>query len=67
MKVWMNGIPFFDATDRTYTKGHYGYMANKAYVAFSSLTTKPANDSDAWSTQYAIWDSGTAKAEVQIQ
>ena len=65
LKVWMNGIPFFDATDGTYTKGHYGYMANKAYVAFSSLTLKPLADNEVWSNQYAIWDTGTAKAEIK--
>ena len=61
----MNGIPFFDTTDNTYTKGFYGYTANKAYVAFSPLTLKPLADNEAWSNQYAIWDTGTAKAEIK--
>ncbi len=65
LKVSMNGVPFFDLTDSTYTRGFYGYFADKAYICFSALTTKPLANNVAWSNQYAIWDSGPAKAEIK--
>ncbi|WP_205621417.1 CARDB domain-containing protein [Paenibacillus pasadenensis] len=65
IEVFLNNIPILSATDGQFLEGKFGYFANKAYVRFSALTYKAVDSKVEWSADYAIWDEGTAKAEVQ--
>jgi hypothetical protein len=63
--LWLNGIPILNATDGTFTDGRFGYFADKSFVTYTSMRYKAIAQSVVWSNQYAIWDSGTASAEVK--
>ncbi|WEK53521.1 MAG: hypothetical protein P0Y55_13145 [Candidatus Cohnella colombiensis] len=65
MNVWLNGIPILQANDTTYTTGKFGYFSDKAFTTFSPLSYKTIAETSPWSTLYAIWNNGTATAEVQ--
>lgn len=65
IQAWLNNIPMLDVEDSTYATGRYGYFSDKAYTTFGSLQYKVAQAQDTWSTEYAIWDSGTATAQVK--
>ncbi len=67
IKVFVKGIPFFDVEDKTYLKGKIGFFSDKAYVDYREISYKPVMDTEIWSTQYAIWETGTAKAEVKYK
>ncbi|RAP77393.1 hypothetical protein DL346_02600 [Paenibacillus montanisoli] len=64
-KVFLDNTPLFEVEDDTYTSGRYGYFANKSFTTFGTLAYKLIVTNEVWSDQYAIWDSGTAHAEVQ--
>ncbi|MBP3962027.1 hypothetical protein [Paenibacillus lignilyticus] len=63
--VFLDNTPLFEVDDATYSSGRYGYFSNKAYTTFGTLAYKPIATNDVWSDQYAIWDEGEAKAQVQ--
>ena len=63
--VFLDNTPIFEADDGTYAAGRFGYFSNKSFVTFSGLAYKPMTTDDAWSDQYAIWDAGSATAEVK--
>ncbi|NBD26523.1 hypothetical protein [Paenibacillus glycinis] len=65
LAVFLDNTPIFEADDGTYASGRFGYFSNKAFVTFSGLAYKPMTSNDAWSDQYAIWDAGSATAEVK--
>ncbi|AJY73652.1 hypothetical protein VN24_02180 [Paenibacillus beijingensis] len=63
--VFLNNIPILTANDGSYSQGRFGYFSNKAFVRFSAFTYKPVKQGTVeWSDSYAIWDEGTARAEV---
>ncbi|WP_143089155.1 hypothetical protein [Paenibacillus sp. UNC496MF] len=63
--VFLDNAPLFETDDETYTVGRFGYFSNKSFVTFNGLAYKPLVQNDVWSDQYAIWDEGSAKAEIQ--
>ncbi|WP_219838459.1 hypothetical protein [Paenibacillus sp. R14(2021)] len=63
--VFLDNTPLIEADDDTYASGRFGYFSNKSFVTFSGLAYKPMLQNDVWSDQYAIWDAGTASADVQ--
>ncbi|SFJ03231.1 hypothetical protein SAMN02799624_03096 [Paenibacillus sp. UNC496MF] len=63
--VFLDNAPLFEADDDTYASGRFGYFSNKSFVTFSGIAYKPLLQNDVWSDQYAIWDEGSAKAEIQ--
>ncbi|MFD0674096.1 hypothetical protein [Cohnella sp. GCM10027633] len=66
IQVFIQGVPFFDVTDGTFSKGRMGPYSDKAFVEFGGIGYKPyAGNTTVWSDQYAIWDSGEAKADIQ--
>ncbi len=66
MKVWVNGIPFFDKNDSTFTSGKFGPFSEKALISFSGLYSKVIqNNLVDWLANYAIWEPSTSRAEVQ--
>ncbi|MGU3473333.1 CARDB domain-containing protein [Paenibacillus sp. D51F] len=67
IEAFLNNIPTLSATDGQFTEGKFGYYANKAYVRFSALTYKAVENKVEWSADYAIWDEGTARADVQYE
>ncbi|MFD0712418.1 hypothetical protein [Paenibacillus sp. GCM10027626] len=62
--VILNNIPVISVTDGSFKEGKFGYFSNKAYVYFSAFTYKPVKEIIEWSDSFAIWDEGTATAEV---
>ncbi|ASS68810.1 MULTISPECIES: CARDB domain-containing protein [unclassified Paenibacillus] len=67
IEAFLNNIPILSATDSQFTEGKFGYYANKAYVRFSALTYKAVENKVEWSEDYAIWDEGMARADVQYE
>ncbi|WP_188532798.1 hypothetical protein, partial [Paenibacillus abyssi] len=65
IEVWLNNIPVLQAQDNTYTTGKFGYFADKSFVTFSALRYKGLQNQEFWSKQFAIWNEGTAKADVR--
>ncbi|WP_229725277.1 hypothetical protein, partial [Paenibacillus abyssi] len=65
IEVWLNNIPVLQAQDNTYTTGKFGYFADKSFVTFSALRYKELQNQEFWSKQFAIWNEGTAKADVR--
>ncbi|MBB3069431.1 hypothetical protein FHS14_002421 [Paenibacillus baekrokdamisoli] len=63
--LFIDNTPIFSTIDDTYASGRYGYFNSKSFVTFSSLAYKALTENIVWSDQYAIWDEGTAKAEVE--
>ncbi len=68
MNVWFNGIPMFsNVSDSAFSSGTFGMYSNRSFVNFKGLYAKdldPGNSTD-WLTNYAIWDAGTARADVR--
>lgn len=65
MAVALDNAPLFEVDDESFETGRFGYFANKSFVTFSGLAYKPIVNEAVWSDQYAIWDAGSASAEVQ--
>ncbi|XID95703.1 hypothetical protein ACF3MZ_14785 [Paenibacillaceae bacterium WGS1546] len=66
IEVFMDGVPYFEATDSTYRSGKFGPFSDKSYVSFSGVSQKDLSNPDVeWMTGYAIWDEGTATANVR--
>ncbi|HEX7058051.1 MAG TPA: PKD domain-containing protein [Bacilli bacterium] len=64
--VYLNGTPYLNATDSTFTSGKFGPFSDKPYVQFSNISQKQLSTPDVeWLTSYAIWDAGEAKADVR--
>ncbi|WP_236345403.1 CARDB domain-containing protein [Paenibacillus plantiphilus] len=64
IEVFLNNIPILSAKDGAYSEGRFGYYSDKSFVRFSSLTYKAVRHKVEWSDSYAIWDEGTATADV---
>ncbi|WP_155987817.1 hypothetical protein [Gorillibacterium massiliense] len=68
INVWMNGIPVFSGIqDTTYTEGKFGYFTDKSFVSFSALSAKMLTDNTQWMKQYAIWEEGSATADIRYK
>lgn len=66
IQVFMNGVPYFDKTDTTFSSGKFGPFSDKSYVNFTNINQKDIKEADVnWLTNYAIWENGTAQAEVR--
>ncbi|MBM7566728.1 hypothetical protein [Paenibacillus sacheonensis] len=63
--VFLDNAPIMEVNDAAYTTGRFGYFTNKSFVTFSGVAYKPIVKNDVWSDQYAIWDEGSAAADVQ--
>lgn len=67
IQVYVNGVPYFDVTDNTFATGKFGPFSNKSYVDFSKIALVQLADSTVeWMTNFAIWDAGSATADVRI-
>lgn len=67
IEVFVNGAPYFNVTDSTWTSGKMGPFSDKSFIRFGAITTKEAKNPEAvWGQDYAVWDAGTAKAEVRL-
>ncbi|WP_188988608.1 CARDB domain-containing protein [Paenibacillus nasutitermitis] len=62
--VFLNNIPLLTAADGSYAEGRFGYFSDKSFVTFSAFTYKAVQNKIEWSDSYAIWDEGTATADV---
>ncbi len=59
-------MPYFDVTDTQYTTGKIGPFSDKSFVRFGLVTTKALREPEiAWDQSYAIWEDGSARAEVR--
>jgi hypothetical protein len=66
IQVFVGGVPYFDVTDNTFTSGKFGPFSLKPYVDFSAIIRKEtAEPTEEWITGYAIWEDGSARAEVR--
>jgi len=66
LDVYVNGVPYLSVTDSTYGSGKFGPFSHKPYVRFGSIKTKAVQPQEiVWDTAYAIWEAGSAKAEVR--
>ncbi|MFD2672382.1 PKD domain-containing protein [Marinicrinis sediminis] len=65
IQVRVDGVPYFDVTDGTYTAGTYGPFSERPYATFSGLTVKRLeNPTIQTISGLAIWDEGTGFATV---
>lgn len=66
IEAFVNGVPYFDITDNTFTSGKFGPFSDKAYVDFSNIARiQLSTPTTEWLTNYAIWDAGAATADVR--
>ncbi|HZG56303.1 PKD domain-containing protein, partial [Paenibacillus sp.] len=66
IEVFVNGAPYFDKTDSSWTSGKIGPFSNKSYVDFGSVSVKEVKAPQTyWDQDVALWDSGSASAEVR--
>ncbi|MFB9753709.1 PKD domain-containing protein [Paenibacillus hodogayensis] len=68
LDVTLGGIPYLSVTDGTFPSGKIGPFTTKSYVDFKAVSLKnvPRQSVD-WLTQYAIWESDTARAEARYE
>lgn len=68
IQVFMNGVPYFDVTDGQFASGSFGPFSDKSFVVFSGIAAKAIQLSDDnWLSNYAIWEEGSAKADVRYK
>jgi hypothetical protein len=66
LELFVNGAPYFNVTDGTFREGRFGPFSDKAYVRFGPVATKEiVPDQLFWDAEYAIWEEGSARAEVR--
>ena len=66
LQVYMDDVPYFDMTDSTFSAGKFGPFSNKSYVSFSSIAHVELTEPNvSWLSSYAIWEEGTAEAQVR--
>ncbi|MEF3304217.1 PKD domain-containing protein [Paenibacillus sp. GYB003] len=64
IKLSVNGVPYFDFTDETYTSGKFGPFSNKSYASFGSISIKGVLPNRVeWLTDYAIYNEGFAEVK----
>ncbi|WP_373229482.1 PKD domain-containing protein [Cohnella sp.] len=64
--AFVNGVPYFDVTDSTFTSGKFGPFSDKSYVDFSNIARlQLSTPTIEWLTNFAIWDAGAATADVR--
>ncbi|OUM94964.1 MAG: hypothetical protein A9Z00_12000 [Thermobacillus sp. ZCTH02-B1] len=68
LQLYVNNAPYFNVTDSTFREGKFGPFSNKSYVRFGPVSAKEIlPDQIYWYRDYAIWDEGSAKAEVRYK
>jgi hypothetical protein len=68
LELFVNGAPYFNVTDDTFKEGKFGPFSDKAYVRFGPVSTKEIlPDPFFWDAEYAIWEEGSARAEIQYK
>lgn len=66
LDVYVEGVKYLSATDSSFMSGKIGPFTDKSYVHFGTVTTKAiAVPEIVWDSEYAIWDEGSARAEVR--
>lgn len=65
IKVYMDGVPYFDVTDSQYSDGYFGMFADRGLVDFTKIGSKELPDPNVWDTQYAIWEEDDAAATIR--
>ncbi|WP_168123608.1 hypothetical protein, partial [Paenibacillus sp. HB172176] len=65
IKVYMDGVPYFEVTDNEYSEGYFGMFADRGLVDFANIGSKPLKDAEEWDTQYAIWNEADAAASIR--
>ncbi len=67
IQVYVNDVPYFDVTDTQFASGKFGPFSDKAYVDFSNVAkVQLSTPTIEWMTNYAIWDAGSATADVRV-
>lgn len=67
IQVFMNGVPVFDVQDATFTDGKLGPFTDKSFVTFTAISVKQNQDRRDWMSDYAIWENGSASANVRYK
>ncbi|WP_164821386.1 PKD domain-containing protein [Paenibacillus koleovorans] len=68
IEVFVNEVPYFAVSDGSFAGGKIGPFTNKSYVSFGAVSTKEVQLNNVeWMTNYAIWEAGTARAEVRYE
>ncbi|CAG5091502.1 Putative PKD domain containing protein [Thermobacillus xylanilyticus] len=68
LELFVNGVPYFNVTDGTFTSGKFGPFSDKSYVRFGPVSVKEVvPDEIIWDAEYAIWEEGSARAEIQYK
>ncbi|WP_156739606.1 hypothetical protein [Paenibacillus oryzae] len=65
IKVYMDGVPYFEVTDSQYDDGYFGMFSDRGLVDFDKIGSKELPDDNVWSTQYAIWEEADAAASIR--
>jgi hypothetical protein len=65
IKVYMDGVPYFEVTDSQYDDGYFGMFSDRGLVDFDKIGFKELPDGNVWSTQYAIWEEEDAAASIR--
>ena len=68
LELFVNGAPYFSVTDGTFREGKFGPFSDKAHVRFGPVSTREIlPDHIFWDAYYAIWEAGSARAEVRYR
>lgn len=69
MSVYLNGVPYFEGvSDGSFASGHFGIFTDKPGTSFRNIYTKGSPPLlTSYLPNYAIWEEGTATANVQYQ
>ncbi|MCP1312076.1 PKD domain-containing protein [Paenibacillus tyrfis] len=67
IQVFMNGVPVFEVQDATFAEGKMGPFTDKSFVTFTAISIKQNQDSRDWMSDYAIWENGSASANVRYK
>lgn len=65
IKVYMDGVPYFEVTDSQYEDGTFGMFSDRGLVDFDQIGSKELPDPNVWDTQYAIWEEEDAAATIR--
>ncbi|WP_199624397.1 PKD domain-containing protein [Paenibacillus alkalitolerans] len=64
--VFVGGVPYFSVSDSQYGSGKIGPFSDKSFVRFGMVTTKAISPASVhWDQSYALWEEGSARAEVR--
>ncbi len=66
LNVSLDGVPYFSVSDSSFASGKFGPFTDKPLVSFSNISTKLVTPPNVeWLNSYAIWENGSAQAEVR--